>query len=297
MYEHIRRRRPKPWNTANKVGRSLWSTLFHRIEWSLAWAAWALGNWAFLEVVEYLRTLSVLFAIILYFSEGGDRLKLKHYQAWQVINTAQRKGGSGGRIEALQELNQDRIPLVGIDASEAYLRGVSLRRGKLSRCDFQRADIRDGDFARADLSMCSLQDANFRHSNFDGATMDAADMTGADLNGASLVGVDLSNVNLNDVDLRGSDMRGIMWERIRSIHMADIFGIRNASPELIKFALANGAVSVEADQQWNCLSAEGTGGSCPHDEDVSVPPGLAAGSQSQQLREHKLPCATRKAPQ
>jgi hypothetical protein len=28
-------------------------------------------------------------------SEAGDRKKQKHYQAWQVINTAQGKGGSG----------------------------------------------------------------------------------------------------------------------------------------------------------------------------------------------------------
>src|SRR5258705_3149377 len=151
MYEHIRRRQPKPWATTNKAGRSPWSTLFHRIEWSLAWAAWALGNWAFLEVVEYLRTLSVLFVIILYFSEGGDRLKLKHYQAWQVINTAQGKGGSGGRIEALEELNRDRVPLVGINAAGAFLQGVRLRNGKLLRCNLEACDLRNSDFWRSDM--------------------------------------------------------------------------------------------------------------------------------------------------
>jgi hypothetical protein len=42
-----------------------------------------------------------LFAVIFYYSEAGDRKKQKHYQAWQVIDTAQAKGGNGGRIEAL----------------------------------------------------------------------------------------------------------------------------------------------------------------------------------------------------
>ena len=46
-------------------------------------------------------------AVIFYFTESGDRRKQKHYHAWQVINTAQGKNGSGGRIEALQELNED----------------------------------------------------------------------------------------------------------------------------------------------------------------------------------------------
>ena len=41
--------------------------------------------------------------LIFYFADQGGRLKQKHYQAWQVINTAQGKGGSGGplRIVAL----------------------------------------------------------------------------------------------------------------------------------------------------------------------------------------------------
>src|SRR5258708_9272271 len=208
MISHRITRRPEKWTTLVAGLKHRWMVPFRAFDWIWEWVAYALSHWSFLEVLEYLGSFSVLIGVIFYFSESGDRIKQRHYQAWQVINTAQGKGGSGGRIEALQELNEDHIPLVGIDASKAYLRGVSLRRGKLSRCDFQVADIRDGDFAQADLSMCSLQDANFRHSNFDGATMDAADMTGADLNGASLVGVDLSNVNLNDVDLRGTDMRG-----------------------------------------------------------------------------------------
>ncbi len=45
-------------------------------------------------------------AVIFYFSESGDRLKQKHYQAWQVINTAQGKGGSGGRIEPYRNWTQ-----------------------------------------------------------------------------------------------------------------------------------------------------------------------------------------------
>src|SRR5580704_15293488 len=102
------RARPHSWSqyTANS---SLWVLPFHALEWVLQWSAYYLSRWALLEVLEYLSVLSVLIGVIFYFSEAGDRRKQKHYQAWQVINTAQGKGGSGGRIEALQELNADKI--------------------------------------------------------------------------------------------------------------------------------------------------------------------------------------------
>ena len=37
------------------------------------WFAYYLSRWALLEVLEYLSVLSVLFGVIFYFSESGDR--------------------------------------------------------------------------------------------------------------------------------------------------------------------------------------------------------------------------------
>src|SRR5215469_2167276 len=100
------RGRPLPWSAhRDLLRRHHWLFPLHALEWFFAWTAYYLSRWAFLEVLEYLGILSVLFGVISYWSEAGDRQKQKHYQAWQVINTAQGKGGSGGRIEALQELN------------------------------------------------------------------------------------------------------------------------------------------------------------------------------------------------
>src|SRR5579864_3227078 len=102
------RQKPLIWEEHKKAIGAHWSLLpFHAIEWSFEWTAYGLSRWAFLEVLEYLGIFSVLIAIVFYFAESGDRKKQKHYQAWQVINTAQGKGGSGGRIEALHELNAD----------------------------------------------------------------------------------------------------------------------------------------------------------------------------------------------
>src|SRR5580692_4505142 len=147
MILHHPRTRPSPWRVRRQSLRAAWLAPLVWLEWVWEWAAFGLSNWAFLEVLEYLGTFSVLVAVIFYFSESGDRVKLRHYQAWQVINTAQGKGGSGGRIEALQELNQDKVPLVGVDVSSAYLQGLRLEHASLVRADFSSADLRTSDLS------------------------------------------------------------------------------------------------------------------------------------------------------
>src|SRR5580692_8722717 len=129
------RPRPHPWSEY-KENRSRLALPFHAFEWLLEWSAYYLSRWALLEVLEYLSVLSVLVAVIFYFTESGDRQKQKHYQAWQVINTAQGQGGSGGRIEALQELNHDHVPLVGVDVSGAFLQNAQLEKARLLRSNF-----------------------------------------------------------------------------------------------------------------------------------------------------------------
>ncbi len=201
--------RPVPWreNPASS-SRALFRP-FHWMNWCFGWAAWALGNWALLEVLEYLGAFSVLIAVVFYFAESGDRIKQKHYQAWQVINTAQGRGGSGGRIEALEELNRDGVPLVGVDASEAFLQGVRLPKAQLNRCDLHAADLRDSDLHRAVLTYCSLQSANFRMAALNDAVLSNADLSNADLSNADMRGADFTGANLDDPDLRGADLNGL----------------------------------------------------------------------------------------
>ena len=109
-----RRVPPEPWLRHRERAKHGWLVPFIAIEWVWAWLAYWLSGWAFLEVLEYFGTLSVLLAVVSYFSESKDRIKQKHYQAWQVINSAQGKGGSGGRIDSLEELHADGVPLVGV---------------------------------------------------------------------------------------------------------------------------------------------------------------------------------------
>src|SRR5712664_3074904 len=158
----LHRKRPVPWSLRRQTIRHAWAVPLWAFEWFWEWVAYALSNWSFLEVLEYLGSFGVLIAVVFYFAESGDRVKQKHYQAWQVINTAQGKGGNGGRIEALQELNTDGISLVGVDVSDAFLQGIRLQRASLARSNFSAADLRDCDLSFADLSDADLR-ANLRH--------------------------------------------------------------------------------------------------------------------------------------
>lgn len=244
------RKRPRSWREQREALPSPWLAPLLAIEWPCQWIAFVLGKWSFLEVLEYLGSFSVLVAVIFYFSESGDRIKQKHYQAWQVINTAQGKGGSGGRIEALQELNADKVPLVAVDASGAFLQGVSLTHGRLRRASFSAADLRNSNFQAAELIDADLGSANFRGSNMRGANLQGARLDDADLQGTDLSGADLSDTSMTNADLRNADLNGIQWQQIRNVRGANFFGVRNAPSGFLKWATQNGAVEIESDSQW-----------------------------------------------
>ncbi|MGA2738868.1 MAG: pentapeptide repeat-containing protein [Bryobacteraceae bacterium] len=221
---------------------------FHALEWTLQWSAYYLSRWALLEVLEYLSVLSVLFAVIFYFAESGDRQKQKHYQAWQVINTAQGKGGSGGRIEALQELNFDHVPLVGVNAAGAFLQGIQLHGANLLRANLEAADLRDSILEAVDLQYANLRSANFRQANLSGTKLEGADLSDADLVNADLHGADLRGASLEDADLRGANMGGVQWKEIKNIGNANIHGVRNAPEGFAAWAIQHHAISSAGDE-------------------------------------------------
>ena len=245
--------RPPTWAERRAQCRSSWALPFIKLEWYLEWAAWGLGSWAFLDVLEYLGTFSLLVAVVLYFAESGDRTRQRHYAAWAVINGAQGKGGSGGRIEALQELNRDRVPLTGLDAALAFLQGVQLSNAMLSRCSFQAADLRQSVFRSADLTFCNLRSANFRNADFNHAHLADADLAEADLNGANLGSAELERADLSYADLRNANLSNMRWREISSMRFTNLFGVRNAPQGFLQFALSHGAVTAQSDEEWTEL--------------------------------------------
>ena len=53
--------------------------------------------------------LAIFIALASWLYEAPDRAKQKHYQAWQVVNSAFGKPGNGGRSEALKDLLDDDV--------------------------------------------------------------------------------------------------------------------------------------------------------------------------------------------
>jgi hypothetical protein len=235
---------PQTWQQCKEQIRHRWTLPFHALECAFDWTAYGLSRWAFLEVLEYMGIFSVLVAVIYYFAESGDRRKQKHYQAWQVINTAQGKGGSGGRIEALQELNDDHQPLVGLEAPGAFLQGVRLDGANLLRCNLEATDLRDIHMAAAELEWADLESANFRHGDLHLAHLRNANLKDVDMVGANLSGADLSGAILENTDMRNVDIAGVIWRDIKSIEGANIYGVRHPPDGFITWALQNGARSV-----------------------------------------------------
>ena len=221
-----------------------WLLPFVAFEWIWDWTAYLLSCWSFLEVLDYLGRFSILVAVIFYFAESGNRIKQKHYQAWQVINTAQGKGGSGGRIEALQELNADGVPLVGVDVSSAFLQGLRLERANLLRADFNAADVRRSDLRSADFTNANLHFANLRESDLENASFQSADMTNADFWGCNLAGARLDDADISGADLRFADLKNFQWKQLKKVAGANISGVKDAPEGFVDWALKNGAVQM-----------------------------------------------------
>ena len=246
MILHERRNRPEPWHTQRAALGYTWLAPLRAIEWAFEWIAFVLSRWSFLEVLEYLGSFSILVAVIFYFGESGDRLKQKHYQAWQVINTAQGKGGSGGRIEALQELDQDGVPLVGVDVAGAFLQGIRLPRARLLRAYLDAVDARNSDFQAADFTSANLHSGNFRESNFSGANLQGADLGDADFCLAKLSGAVLDDATFDAADLGNADLSNVNWQHIKSLKGANIRQVRNAPEGFVEWAVQHGAVTTES---------------------------------------------------
>jgi len=190
-----------------------------------------------------------------------NRKKLKHYQAWQVINSAYGKRGSGGRIQALEELNADGISLDRVDLGQAWLdsvnlKGASLQEADLHKCrmrharldsaDLHGAFMEETDLETAHLEWASLWMAYLNDANLNMAYLTGADFFGASLAGASfqesqmewasLVGADLTKANFKDANLRGASLsaKHLVGANMNNASLrgaglmrADLSGIRN----------------------------------------------------------------------
>jgi len=145
-----------------------------------------------------------------------------------VVNTAQGKGGSGGRIDALRDLTRNGVSLAGVRLDGAWLVGIALPGARLDH-----ASLREAILTGADL----------QGANLEAADLTGADLRGADLRGAFLKGAALAEAHLGTADLRNADLESVRdWEGIRSASYLQIEGVRHAPPGFCEWAIGKGAV-------------------------------------------------------
>jgi hypothetical protein len=168
------------------------------IEWALEWLVYWCKGLAVFEVLEFAGRASVLIAVILWFWEADDRKKQSHYRAWELINSARGSTGDGGRRDALQDLNNDKVNLSAAPLDKAYLAEARL----------QKATLVGADLAEAYLLRADLVGANLTNADLTRAGLSRAILSGAKLFGAILSGANLTNTDLTGADLTGADLSG-----------------------------------------------------------------------------------------
>jgi Pentapeptide repeats (8 copies) len=223
--------RPEP--TSFLTGLFLWP------EWGMEWILYILSQMALFEILSILSKLSILVGFIFFVCEAGDRKELKHLEAWRVIVSMRNQSGNGGRISALQSLNEDKVSLMGIDVQRAYLSMINMQAAKLQEANFSGSTLFQANFEKATLdkavfgcisqqaheSKCTdLYKANFQLANLSNAYLSGdlrdAGFVDARLLGAKFVKADLQGANFERADLKGTHFLCVM----------------NLTPEQIKHA-------------------------------------------------------------
>jgi len=201
-----------------------------------SWSDW-LANAS--NLGQLIEALAFLFSAYQFWASRNERRaadeaaatqarKDSNYQAWQVINSAQGKGGSGGRPDALRDLNRNGISLAGVNLDGAWLEQVDLRGAALPMASFENANL-----AGAQLQGATLTGANFR-----GATLVTASLSGASLQGADFTGARLSAADLSEADLY--NVKGL---RECTLSYTNIEGVRRAPQGFREWALEQRAVN------------------------------------------------------
>ncbi|MCC0177016.1 pentapeptide repeat-containing protein [Waterburya agarophytonicola K14] len=207
-------------------------------------------SWLFCQIREsvllnIVEGFSILVAVWLFFLEAPERDKQAHYEAWKTIDSAHGLRNSYARLQALQDLNDDRIPLRGFTAPEADLRGINL----------EGADLSNAYLSGADLSNANLSNANLSHANLVETKLTNANLSNSQLTGANLSYTDLIEADLQDVDFVGANILGTNFVRANltrayfgdvdfnqclltnaNLHKTKFFGVENLTAAQIKDA-------------------------------------------------------------
>lgn len=182
----------------NKYLSSWWKAPLYRLEKGIEDFARFLDEMDLFRVIGKLASLSIILGVITFLMEIPQRAeqqaleeKRANYEAWQIIRANQGQTAHGGRIEALQDLNDSGVNLSGLNLEKAILIGVNLEEGELVAANFsdgvlfqanlENANLDGVDFRNVDMRRANLLNTRLWDANFEGANLEGVDFAGAEL--------------------------------------------------------------------------------------------------------------------
>jgi len=200
-----------------------WQRPFWFMEHQLEYFNRLLSQWDLLPVIDQLSKLSLIVVVILFLigllqqAEQKEIEKKKaNYEAWKIITDNRGRIESGGRIDALQDLNKSKVSLLGINVENANLSGMKLEHGNLIAARLDGAVLSSSNFSNSDLTNASLRGANLTNIN-----LRQTNLSGADMSGSILQNSDLYRANLNSSLLRGSNLIGVDLSKVADLNNAE----------------------------------------------------------------------------
>ena len=205
-------------------------------------------SWLFCQIrasvlLNIVEGFSILVAVLLFFLEAPERSKKAHYEAWKTIDSAHGLRTSYARLQALQDLNSDRVPLRGFNAPEADLRGIDLSGADLSNAYLSGADLSNANLSNANLSYANLvetklNNANLANSLLTGANLRDADAIEADLQEVDFVGANIVGANFIRANLAQAYLGDVDFNHCRlddaNLKKTKFFGVENLTVEQVK---------------------------------------------------------------
>lgn len=168
-----------------------------------------------------LSSLSVFIGLITFISEIPQRnaqkeaqIQNSNYQAWQVIiasNNAHEQA-SGGRIDALQNLNKNKQNLYGLEIKNARLDEIKLPYAKLYFANFNTVSLAYSNFKAANFYMAQMRGNQFSSSNLQRTKFLYADLSDSSFEKADLENADLSYANLSNTNLSSANLKNVIWK-------------------------------------------------------------------------------------
>lgn len=205
---------------------------------------------------ENAESFAIVAAVILYFKGGPDRKAQKHYEAWRIIEhaAAAKLFTSYARLQAIEDLHKDGVPLRSLEAPGANLSQIRLPHAYLVEASLHKADLREANLHKANLTAAQLQGADLR-----GANLRGANLRGANLRQANLQDAVLTEANLQDADLRGASLRSAELWKTRflgadledaELKWAELQGSELNGAKVHRTIMPDGSIETHAVEYW-----------------------------------------------